>query len=63
VRFDQTIRQMIASGITHFLEIGPGQVLSGFVRKIDDSVQVMNLDKADQLEKVKGWLHEHGFSE
>jgi [acyl-carrier-protein] S-malonyltransferase len=54
---------MIASGITHFLEIGPGQVLSGFVRKIDDSVQVMNLDKADQLEKVKGWLHEHGFSE
>jgi len=54
---------MIASGITHFLEIGPGQVLSGFVRKIDSTVQVMNLDKADQLDTVKGWLQEHGFTQ
>ena len=62
VQFVQSIKQMKADGFTHFLEIGPGRTLSTFVKKIDDDLIVMHLDKFSELEDVKGWLAEHGFS-
>jgi len=63
VRFEATLRNMAAAGITHFLEIGPGATLSGFVRKTLPEAPVMNLDGPEGLDKVKGWLKDHGFSE
>ncbi len=62
VYFKQMIQRMKADGITHFLEIGPGKVLSGLIKKIDIDAQVSNLDKLDNIEQLKGWLKEHGFS-
>lgn len=38
VRWEESIRQMIAQGTTVFVECGPGKVLSGLVKKIDRSV-------------------------
>lgn len=38
VRWTQTVQQMIADGGTEFIEVGPGNVLQGLVRKIDRSV-------------------------
>ncbi|CAA0153834.1 ACP S-malonyltransferase [Tenacibaculum maritimum] len=38
VRWTQSIQQMIADGGTEFIEIGPGKVLQGLMRKIDRSV-------------------------
>jgi len=38
VRWTQTIQQMIADGATEFVEVGPGKVLLGLLRKIDRSV-------------------------
>jgi [acyl-carrier-protein] S-malonyltransferase len=38
VRWTQTIQQMIADGGTEFVEVGPGKVLLGLLRKIDRSV-------------------------
>lgn len=41
VRWEPLIRNMIASGISTFIEIGPGRTLTGLIRKIDRSVQVL----------------------
>jgi len=43
VRWEELIRNMIADGITRFVEVGAGRVLSGLVRKIDRSVTVQNI--------------------
>jgi [acyl-carrier-protein] S-malonyltransferase len=38
VRWTQTIRNMVADGATEFIEVGPGKVLQGLVKKIEGSV-------------------------
>ncbi len=44
VRWEMSVRTMMAAGVTGFVEIGPGKVLSGLVRKIDKSVAMKNFD-------------------
>jgi len=61
VYFEQTINNMKQKGVTHFIEIGPGTVLSGLIKKIDINIEVTNLNKATDLELLKGWLTTHGF--
>lgn len=39
VRWTQTVQNMIADGADHFIELGPGAVLQGLIKKIDRSVQ------------------------
>lgn len=45
VRWTQTIQQMIADGATEFIEIGPGKVLQGLMRKIDRSVSASSINE------------------
>ncbi|MDO9628338.1 MAG: ACP S-malonyltransferase [Acholeplasmataceae bacterium] len=61
VYFEQSIQKMIEDGFTHFIEIGPGKVLSGLIKKININCEVTNLDKYSDLNNLKGWLSEHGF--
>ena len=61
VRFVESILKMKQDGYTHFLEIGPGTVLSGLIKKIDGDLEVAHLERASDLETVKGWLNDHGF--
>lgn len=42
VRWTQSVQQMIVDGGTEFVEVGPGKVLQGLLRKIDRSVSVNN---------------------
>ncbi|NQV76725.1 MAG: ACP S-malonyltransferase [Lutibacter sp.] len=44
VRWTQSIRQMIADGGTEFIEVGPGKVLQGLMRKIDRNVTASGLE-------------------
>lgn len=53
VRWQQTIERMIADGFDRFIEIGPGKTLSGFVRKIDRNVSVINIETMEDLEKLR----------
>lgn len=61
VRFVEAINEMKKDGFTHFIEVGPGAVLSGLIRKIDSDLHVINCDHYTDIETVKGWLKEHGF--
>jgi [acyl-carrier-protein] S-malonyltransferase len=44
VLWEMSVRELVQSGVTRFLELGPGKVLSGLVRKIDKTVQAKNFD-------------------
>ncbi len=51
VLWEDTIRRMLADGVDTFIEIGPGKTLSGFVKKIDRSVKVFNVEDSESLNK------------
>jgi [acyl-carrier-protein] S-malonyltransferase len=52
VRFSDSIKQMIKMGVDTFVEIGPGKVLSGFIKKIDETVNVMNVCDVESLNNL-----------
>jgi len=49
VRWDESVRYMVSVGVSSFVEIGPGKVLSGLVRRIDKEVQTMNVEDTQGL--------------
>jgi len=51
VRWEESIRQMITDGASQFVEIGPGKILQGLVRRIDGAVGVSGIDKFEDVEK------------
>jgi [acyl-carrier-protein] S-malonyltransferase len=53
VRFTQAAGELVKDGVTTFVEIGPGNVLSGLVKRIDRSVRTFSVNDLASLEKVK----------
>ena len=49
VRWEESIRHLLASGVNRFIELGPGTALSGFVRRIDKAATVLNVADAASL--------------
>jgi [acyl-carrier-protein] S-malonyltransferase len=49
VRWEQVVKRLIAEGATTFVELGPGSVLAGLIRKIDRGVQVMSVEDEEGL--------------
>jgi len=55
VRFTQAASELVRNGVTIFVEVGPGNVLSGLLKRIDTRVRVMsvsNLRSLDELEQA-----------
>ena len=53
VRWRESVIYMIKNGVTNFIEIGPGKVLSGLVKRIDKTVKVNSINKLEDLNDIK----------
>lgn len=56
VLWEQTISLMAEAGVTHALEIGPGKVLAGMVKRIDKRITVLSVGDADAIGKIAAFL-------
>ncbi len=52
VRWEESVRVLAGVGCERVIELGPGRVLSGLVRRIDRSMSTSNLEKPEDLEKL-----------
>lgn len=52
VLWQQSVNKLISLGVDTFIEIGPGKVLSGFVKKINKDVSIFNVEDMASLEKT-----------
>ena len=52
VRWEDVVRRLIAEGVTRFVELGPGTVLAGLIKKIDRSATVASVEDPEGLEKA-----------
>ena len=53
VLWEQSIRALLAQGFARFIELGPGTALSGFMKRIDKSAQMLNVADAASLEATE----------
>jgi [acyl-carrier-protein] S-malonyltransferase len=60
VRWEESVRAMAAQGVTHALEIGPGKVLAGLVKRTAKDIKVLSVGDAAALEQVAGFFGEGG---
>ncbi len=49
VRWEESVRFILAQGVNKFFEIGPGKVLRGLMRKIEPTAVVVNIEKAEDI--------------
>ena len=52
VQWVRTVEAMRSRGVTHLLEIGPGKVLAGLVKRIDKNLRVLNVSDATGISDV-----------
>jgi [acyl-carrier-protein] S-malonyltransferase len=52
VRWTQSMQLLIAEGVTSFVEVGPGKVLSGLLRQIDRSLKCAQAEDPESIEKL-----------
>ncbi len=53
IRWEDSMRLIASSGTKEFLEIGPGKILKGLMRKIDPQFRVHNIEKQDDIEQFR----------
>jgi [acyl-carrier-protein] S-malonyltransferase len=58
VRWEDVVRRLASAGVRAYVEVGPGTVLSGLVRKIQRDARVANLESPGDLEAVEALIRE-----
>ena len=53
VRWRESVVHMINNGVNHFIEIGPGKVLSGLIKRIDKSVKINTINNINNIHEIK----------
>ncbi|MCC6355835.1 MAG: ACP S-malonyltransferase [Verrucomicrobiae bacterium] len=62
VRWEESIRWLIAQGVRHFIEFGPGEVLAGLAKRIDADTRVASVSDVPSLEKALEFAAAEGLS-
>ncbi|HBA40727.1 MAG TPA: malonyl CoA-acyl carrier protein transacylase, partial [Deltaproteobacteria bacterium] len=52
VRWEESVKRLEEMGCAHALEIGPGRVLSGLIKRISPRVEVGNIESPQDLKKI-----------
>lgn len=58
VLWEDSVRRMMNDGVDTFVEVGPGKVLCGFIKKVDRSYAPLNVEDMESLEKSLAYLKE-----
>ncbi len=53
VRWRESVVHMINNGVNHFIEIGPGKVLSGLIKRIDKNVKINTINSESDIKDLK----------
>jgi [acyl-carrier-protein] S-malonyltransferase len=60
VRWVESVQALVQAGVRRVVELGPGRVLGGLVRRIDRDVEVLNVEDVASLEKSLGFVQNDG---
>jgi [acyl-carrier-protein] S-malonyltransferase len=60
VRFTQAVSELLGDGVRTFVEVGPGNVLSGLVKRIDRSAKAISVNSVEALEQLEDLLSTSG---
>ena len=63
VLFEDSIKKMLADGVDTIIEIGPGKVLAGFIKKVDRTVKTMSITTVEDLAVVLDFYSEQNKEE
>ena len=55
--WDDSMKFILSKGITNFIEFGPGKVLKGLMRRIDSSIEVMTMEKKEDILSLRGGIN------
>lgn len=58
VRWQQSMEEMLRLGVTTFVEIGPGKILSGLIKKVDKNVEMFNIEDVASFTETVNALKE-----
>jgi [acyl-carrier-protein] S-malonyltransferase len=50
VRWVESVQKMVSMGVRRFVEVGPGSVLTGLIKRIDPTVELINVSDAESIE-------------
>ena len=53
VRWRESVSNMIENNVNHFIEIGPGKVLSGLIKRINKDVKINSVNTQSDIESLK----------
>jgi [acyl-carrier-protein] S-malonyltransferase len=56
VKFTHAARELVKDGVKTFVEVGPGNVLSGLVKRIDENVKAISVNSLSTLKKLEEHL-------
>ena len=53
VRWRESVVNMINKGVNQFIEIGPGKILSGLIKRINNEVEIISINNEEDIKSIK----------